>query len=242
MLPNTVSQQAIELIKAFEGYHNPRPDGTVSAYRCPAGKWTIGWGTTKGVTSGLNITREEAERRLAEDLQDALAGVRRHVRVPLSQYQSDALVSFVHNVGEGNFSRSTLVTKLNRGEYDAVPTELARWNKARVKGELTVLPGLVRRRAAEAALFTMDTPLASDSRDLMPQKVEQEAEKPLSQSRTIGGAGVAGVSTVLAVGAEQMQGVIPYSDIAGYIFVALTLIGVAVAIYARWDDHKEGRR
>lgn len=242
MLPNTVSQQAIEVIKAFEGYHNARPDGTVSAYRCPAGRWTIGWGTTKGVTSGMNITREEAERRLAEDLNDALAGVRRHVRVPLTQHQSDALVSFVHNCGEGNFSRSTLLTRLNRGEYDAVPNELARWNKARVKGELTVLPGLVRRRAAEAALFTMDAPLPSQSKDLMPQRIEQEAEKPLSRSRTIGGSVVAGTSTILAVGAEQMQGIIPHSATAVHLFTILTLIGIAVAIYARWDDHKEGRR
>jgi GH24 family phage-related lysozyme (muramidase) len=72
----------------------------------------------------------------------------------LNQNQNDALVSFVYNVGDGNFQKSTLLRLLNQGNYAAVPAELKKWTKARQNGQLIDLPGLVRRRAAEAELFS----------------------------------------------------------------------------------------
>jgi lysozyme len=242
MFPKTVSDNGRELVKAFEGLHKVQRDGKISAYRCPAGKWTIGWGSTKGVRSGMSITKAEAEQRLSDDLEDCFVALRRHVKVPLSQNQTDALISFIFNLGEGNFAKSTLLKKLNKGQYEAVPAELQKWTKARVDGVLTSLPGLVRRRAAEAAMFTMDTPLSSQGKDLMPQKVEQAAVKPLTKSRTIWGLSLAGASTAFSEAAQQVQPLMQYMSTLQYIFVALTLVGIGVAMYARFDDHKEGER
>ena len=142
MHPDSISNDGIDLVKTFEGLHKVQPDGTISAYLCPAGKWTIGYGSCKGVRSGMKITIEEAELRLREDLRTAEADVKRYVTVPLTQGQYDALVSFVFNLGAGNFRSSTLLKKLNQGLYNDVPEQIMRWNKARVGGKLTVLNGL----------------------------------------------------------------------------------------------------
>ncbi|MFC3658270.1 lysozyme [Xanthomonas hyacinthi] len=124
------------------------------AYLCPAGIWTIGYGHAgKDVYAGLKITQERAEALLVADLAAASTIVRKYVRAPLTAPQEAALVSFVFNVGMARFSGSTLVRRLNQGDYACVPTQIARWNKGTVKGQLVVLPGLVARRAAEAALW-----------------------------------------------------------------------------------------
>lgn len=242
MIPDNVSENCINLVKKFEGLHKVGADGLVSSYRCPAGKWTIGYGHTKGVRSGQKITAEKAEEFLFEDLQEHAQAVHRYVNVPLSQHQFDALVSFVFNLGAENFRKSTLLKKLNQGLYDEVPEQLMRWNKARVDGKLTSLRGLTRRRAAEGALFTMDAKLSADGGDKMPQKVSQEDPKPLTHSRTMAGASIAGAGTMLSGVSEQLQDLVPYSDMVKYVFLAVALGGIALAAYARWNDHKEGIR
>ena len=156
MHPTNVSQDCVELVKKFEGLHKLKDDGLVHSYRCPAGVWTLGFGKTKGIRSGMTCTIAEAEQHLKDDLEEHGKIVKRLVNVPLSQGQYDALVSFVFNVGGGNFKSSTALKRLNLGMYDDVPEQLQRWNKARVDGKLTPLRGLTRRRAAEAAIFSRD--------------------------------------------------------------------------------------
>jgi lysozyme len=240
MIPTEISNSGINLVKKFEGLHKVTQEGDVRAYRCPAGKWTIGWGHIKGVKSGMRASVAECEQFLKEDLDEAGKAVQRLVNVPLSQYQYDALVSFVFNLGQGNFKNSTLLKKLNQGLYDEVPEQLMRWNKARVDGVLQPLKGLTRRRTAEAALFSMDAPLADEGGDMMVQKPEQRATKSLAQSKTIAGAGVAGLATVAQEAATQLEGLIMYSDALQYAFLALSIAGVALVAYARIKDHKEG--
>jgi lysozyme len=137
-----ISDKGLNLIKQFEGLY-------LTAYKCPAGVWTIGWGCTKGVRPGQQITREQAEAMLRAELAEFEAGVNRLVNVPLTQSQFDALVSFAYNVGLGALSKSTLLSKLNKGDYEGAAAEFPRWNKGGGK----VLAGLIRRRAAEQALF-----------------------------------------------------------------------------------------
>jgi len=134
--------EGIALIRYFEGCR-------LDAYLCPAGVWTIGYGHTKGVKEGETIDQEAAEAFLIEDLEEFEGYVTEMVEVPLSQSQFDALVSWTFNLGPGNLERSTLLAKLNQGEYTDVPFEIKRWTRA---GGV-ILPGLVKRRDAEAALF-----------------------------------------------------------------------------------------
>ena len=136
------SKNGIELIKEFEGRR-------LVAYQDSVGVWTIGYGHTKDVWEDRLIIKSTADRLLAEDLAEFEKYVDNLVEVPLTQNQFDALVAWTFNLGPTNLSESTLLKKLNAGDYDSVPSEMKRWNKA--GGE--VLEGLVRRREAEAALF-----------------------------------------------------------------------------------------
>ena len=147
-MSRNINEAGRELVKSFERF-------CAEAYVCPAGVWTIGYGHTGGVVKGQRVTVAEAEELLSRDLAVASCEVEEHVRVPLNDNQFSALVSFVFNVGGGNLQASTLCRKLNGGEYDAVPGELKRWVKAvdPKTGKKRSLPGLVRRRAAEAGLW-----------------------------------------------------------------------------------------
>ena len=241
MHPVSVSQQCVDLVKKFEGLHKMGEDGLVHSYRCPAGKWTNGYGATKGVRSGDKWTVEYAEQRLTEDLEEHGQIVKKYVNVPLTQGQYDALTSFVFNLGGGNFRSSSLLKFLNAGDYDACPEQILRWNKARVNGKLTPLRGLTRRRSAEAAIFSRDAQFPSDEGGpMMPQKPSAAAPKSLTKSKTMVGAGIAGAATGLNEVAGQLQGLVAYADSLKTIFLLCAIGGIALAAYARWKDHKEG--
>ncbi|HEJ5874602.1 lysozyme [Pseudomonas aeruginosa] len=136
------SQRGIDLIKSFEGLR-------LSAYQDSVGVWTIGYGTTRGVTSYMTITVEQAERMLANDIQRFEPELDKLVKVPLNQNQWDALMSFVYNLGSANLASSTLLKLLNKGDYRGAADQFPRWVNAGGKR----LEGLVKRRAAERALF-----------------------------------------------------------------------------------------
>jgi len=129
-------------IKSFEDLR------TVS-YDDGAGTWTVGYGHTKNVPPGIKITRTQAEDYFRADLGIAEGVMRLMVKVPLHQWEYDALVSFIFNVGGGNFGKSTLRTVLNELRYEDAAAELPKWRKAGGK----ILKGLERRRAAEKRLF-----------------------------------------------------------------------------------------
>ena len=241
MHPQKISKDGIELIKKFEGLHKVKDDGMVHAYRCSAGRWTCGFGATKGVRSGVKWTKEYCEMRLIEDIEEHGAAVKKYVHVPLSQGQYDALTSFVFNLGEGNFRSSTLLKKLNQGHYDDVPEQIMRWNKCRIDGKLTPLKGLTRRRSAEAAIFSRDALMPSDEGGpTMAQKPSAAAPKPLTKSKTMAGVGIAGTATALNEIAGQMQGLVAYADSLKTVFLICAIAGIALAAYARVKDHKEG--
>ena len=150
-MPRVLSPAGVDLISRFEGF-------SATLYNDPAGHCTIGFGhlVHRGPTNGsepeefkAGISRQRALELLHQDAQQAVSAIERLVAVPMSQPQLDALASFVFNVGVGAFAESTLLKVLNAGHYDRAPNELGRW----VHADGKVLPGLVRRRAAEAAMF-----------------------------------------------------------------------------------------
>ena len=130
------------LIKEFEGLR-------LKAYLCSAKVWTIGYGHTKGVKQGDTCTQAEADAFLVEDVKWVLTAVERCVQVPLTPGQRAAINSFVFNCGATALRTSTLLRKLNAGDYKGAADEFPRWNKAGG----AVIKGLVRRRAAERKVF-----------------------------------------------------------------------------------------
>ena len=152
-----MSDKGITLICEFEGCRT-------EAYQDAVGVWTIGYGHTSvagppSVGRGATVTRDEAAEILTRDLETFCAGVKSAITATLNDNQFSALVSFAYNVGLGNFRNSSVLRSVNAYRFDQVPAELAQWVRAGGK----VLPGLIRRRAAEAALFLLDDQPASFS-------------------------------------------------------------------------------
>ena len=139
-----ISDKGLDLIKRFEGFRD-------TAYLCPAGVWTIGYGHTHDVKEGDTISQDKAEALLREEVAAKYEPIvtANTEGLELTQGQFDALVSFVYNVGAYNFETSHLLTYLKAGDIDAAAAQFERWNKAGGK----VLDGLTARRAAERELF-----------------------------------------------------------------------------------------
>ena len=137
-----LSNKGHDLLKYFEGCE-------LEAYQDSVGVWTIGYGHTKGVHEGMVITQEQAEQMLLDELKEYEGYVEDMVEVELTQEQFDALVVWVYNLGPTNFKNSTLLKRINAGNFEDVPYQMKRWNKAGGK----VLLGLERRREAEAKMF-----------------------------------------------------------------------------------------
>jgi lysozyme len=137
-----LSEKGLALIKAQEGLRT-------RAYLCPAGVWTIGYGSTGAdVVRGLTISPEEALARLRSDLERFEAAVRRNA-LPASQSQYDALVSLAFNIGIDAFEQSTLLRCHRAGDHKGAAAQFGRWTRAGPRK----MRGLARRRAAERALY-----------------------------------------------------------------------------------------
>lgn len=141
------SENGINLIKQFEGCR-------LTAYQDSVGVWTIGYGWTqpvdgKPVGKGMTITQQKADDLLKQGVVQYENGVNSLVKVQLNQNQFDALVDFAYNLGVNALKGSTLLKKLNTGDYAGAANEFTKWNKAGGKE----LAGLTRRREAEKSLF-----------------------------------------------------------------------------------------
>lgn len=186
------SQTGINLIKSFEGL-------ALTAYVCPAGVLTIGYGHTgPDVQQGQRITEQQAENILKSDLKRFESAVSSLVKVPINQHQFDALVSFAFNCGIGALSDSTLLKRLNAGEdpNNVVKEEIPRWNKG--EGG-RVLEGLTRRRMAEVELFCQAAPQLKSGmvditakfntwvkkRPVQTSELKSDEKAPMVQSRVI---------------------------------------------------------
>lgn len=177
-----INQSGLDLIKSFEGLADGNPTtANLDPYLDPIGIWTIGWGhaiwdgndflrgaKNKPRAAALypnGITMPQAEALLRADLLDTCRDVQTMIAQPVADNQYAALVSFAYNCGAGNLKKSTLLRLVNAGDFSGAAAEFGKWNKAGGKE----LPGLTRRRAAEAALFnTPDAPIPAQAGKVSP--------------------------------------------------------------------------
>ena len=241
MTMNT-NARGIALIKQFEGFRS-------NAYRCPAGIWTVGYGHTSAAGAPqvgplTKVTRQEAEEILINDLDKFEVGVDRAVKVPLTPNQFSALVSFAYNVGVGAFRSSSVLKAVNAGDFDAVPRRLALW----VKGGGKTLPGLVKRRAAEADLFMEpDKGLVAEETRITPDVPKGKSAAQSTTNIAASAAGVAGtvavisdVSTGAATAAGSARTIYDtLGDFAPWIALAVLLGAVGWIIRERLKKSRE---
>jgi lysozyme len=253
-LPWPIIHEGVALIADFERHPDMGKGIPLKAYRCPAGKWTNGWGETDGVGPDSVWTQEYSDQRFCDSLADYTEKVRELLTRDASDSQLAAMVSLAYNTGFGDpkhkpkpipgFSTSTVLKAHNRGDFEAAARAFDLWNKITVDGVKRVSNGLTRRRKSEGALYLKD-----DAYARMPQAVE--AEVPLTQSpiQQSGAVTVAtGVGTILASVADPFAGYV--SKMAGMakdvgvdpLLMVGTVLAVAggTAMYWRWKQRKGG--
>ena len=225
-----MSGGGLNLLKDFEGLR-------LKAYLDPVGIWTVGYGHTSAagapvVTSDLAITKSEAVEILKRDLTQYEDGVRKLVKVELTQGQFDALVDFAYNAGVGALAKSTLLKRVNAGKFNEVPAEFMKWTK----GGGRELPGLVRRRRAEAKLWRgldTDAPVVVDESRVEPD--QPKASKSITQSREANAAVVAGGLSTIAIAQETIplirDGSSLISSLSPTILIFVVIIAAAAIIW-----------
>ncbi len=182
------------------------------------GTLTAGWGHTgPDVKPGMTVTKEMAQAWFVADTAKAMAAIERLVKVNLTDNQFGALTAFVLNIGVGNFAGSTLLKKLNAGNYSAVPTELMKWTKTTIAGKKVDSKGLRNRRAAEAGLWVKGDFVASSSVAAIPVKPPLVSKEVLSTG-----------TALLSGGALQ------FVPTEGPIAYALAAILVAAVLFLGW--------
>jgi len=226
-----ITDQGLSLIRRLEGFR-------ASAYKDAAGMWTIGYGHTSAAGSpqvrpGQKVSRKEADHILARDVAMFAQGVQSLVSTPLTDGQFSALVSFAYNVGLENFRKSSVLRAVNARDFAAVPRRLSLWVKCRGR----VLPGLINRRAAEAAMFIEATPppvrtkIDAAPQDSIGETIEPVPGTPMRHSSTSFAAlvsAIAGAASSLAAGLGEMTGAVSGPAFAG--LAALIIIAAAVWI------------
>ncbi len=173
------SRAALDLIERFEGYRR-------TAARLEDGRWTIGYGHTKTARQGAEVSEADAEALLIYDLMEVGGAVNDWVYTPLTQNQFDALCGFVFNIGLDNFRHSNVLRRLNEGDLLQAACAMEMWRRVDFEGEPIVLDALVRRRAAEKALFL--TPLNGfmpAPSQLLPPKVDRDISGHVPSSRPV---------------------------------------------------------
>ncbi|NOV15862.1 lysozyme [Ensifer adhaerens] len=211
-----INAAGLALVKQWEGLKT-------KAYRDVAGVWTIGYGHTSAagvpvVKPGLVITEARAEEILRADLATFEERVSRLVKVPLTDNQFAAIVSFDFNTGK--LDKSTLLNRLNAGDYDAVPLELMKWVYAKKKR----VTGLVNRRSAEAGLWAKGEFVSSNTVPAAPKAPEVVTKENVSWAAGI-------LSTV----AFAFTGNGPLQWALAGILVAAFAIGAFLFIRKRLD-------
>ncbi len=141
-----VSEAGLQLLMSFEGCRH-------YAARLADGRWTIGYGHTRSARKGAVVTQADARALLLYDLIEVSPALESLVQAPLNQNQFDALACFVFNIGLDNFRQSAVLPLVNAGAMLAAAHAIEQWREAVIDGEAVVVGGLVRRRAAEKALF-----------------------------------------------------------------------------------------
>jgi lysozyme len=228
----------------------------LSAYRCQAGKPTIGWGETDGVRMGDTCTKEQADRWLCDDLVDRTKAVLALCTVTPSQHELAAMVVFAYNVGVEGLARSSVLRCHNDGDHLAASRAFALWNKYHdpITGQLQVSNGLTITRAKEAALYlTLD----EQNTEPPPQAVQSESNIVTDSPIMKGGAVTVAAGTVTAAvsAADELSNLggalsklhgfsdqlAQWTGLSGGIWFGIIVVvaGVFVIRY-RWEQRKQG--
>lgn len=226
-----INQASLEIIKQFEGCK-------LTAYKCPAGVWTIGYGTTAAAAVGIDpregttITQGGAEKYLKLAIEKFAAAIKPTITQPINENEFGAFVSLAYNIGSGAFKKSSALRHFNAGDKAKAADAILMWNKAGGK----VLSGLVRRRAAERALFLTPVGFAPQADETTaipdaPRDTPMESTTMQAGFIQIASAGAGGVSAVSALNGTAQIVALVFCGI-----VALAAVWIMRERLRKWAD------
>ena len=281
-VPEAVQLEAVAivkpLIKRFEGWHDgDKRTPHSEPILCPTGYVTVGWGRVlldpatgsqlKG-QAGLALARKlwpagfslsECEQMLSEDVARFMVGVVELLTRPVTPQMLAAMTSLAYNVGLGRkgFAGSSVIRMHNVGDAAGAGRSFGLWTKGTVDGRRQDLPGLIRRRADEAALYlsapAVAVPLLGDEQaHEISESAAMPTVAPITASRTVIGSATAAVATAASVVADTQDALAPVqsalwsagidSSTLRLILAGLAIAGAGLALYARWSDRRRGHR
>lgn len=198
-MKNSITKETLNLIKQFEGLR-------LKAYQDSVGVWTIGWGHTKGVVYGMEITESQALAYLINDLADAAVAVKTAIKVPMTDNEYGAFISLTHNIGVNGFAKSTAARKFNKGDKDGAAKGILMWNKITVNGAKVASRGLINRREAEVRYFEMNVSDAAFPTHFYETSAGDSSESPVTA------AGASLGTLLIAVGLAFSGAVVVFID------------------------------
>ena len=221
----------------------------LKAYRCSAGRWTCGWGETRGVTQDTVWTEDQADEKFYRAVHEWAERVRELITAQTGDNQFGAMVSFAYNIGIGAFEKSTMLRLHNAGDRLGAARAFSLFNKITVDGKKVESAGLTSRRLEEAAMYLQpdDGDFANEAP--MPQEVVPESS-PVASPMNQAGA-VTAVTGGVTVAASMADGIKPVVDSAadmavkigiqpGVLLGAILLATGATVMYWRWKQRKGG--
>ena len=231
-----INKATVDLVKEFEGFE-------ARAYKCPAGVWTIGYGTTAAAgvgivpVDGMTISKAKAEGYLHAAMSKFANSISMDIVEPINENEFGAFVSLAYNIGSGAFKKSSALRHFNAGDKAAAADAMLLWNKAGGK----VLAGLVRRRAAERALFLTPvgavTQIATRDTRVVPDAPRESAAQSTtvqaSAVQIVSGAG-AGVAAVAALDG--------HAQIVAIVFAGIVMLSAMWILRQRLRSWADGDR
>jgi len=235
--------KGVDLLKEYESFAKTKPGNPNLAHAywdALGGIWTIAWGFTKGVKEGDTMLRAGADNRLERELdEEYVQPILKACKVEPNEHQLGAMACLAWNIGINGFKKSTVLKCYNRGDHNAAARAFALWNKAGGK----VVKGLVRRRAAEAALYL--TPVEGEEPEPMPQAVD--APKTMQESTINRSAVIAGGTATIAATTQVIDTVNSVKDsvegLGAWLVPALliiTVLAVGYILYQRFGQRSKG--
>ena len=212
-------------------------DCRLRAYKCPADRWTCGWGETVGVGPNTVWTPEEADKRFCDSVKEYVTAIQGMCKVEPTQHELGAMLSLAYNIGLERFRQSTVLRAHNAGDTLSASRAFGLWNKITQNGQKVVHNGLTARRARESAHYLLGYETAPAPQEVVP-------ERSIARGGIASGAVAMGGTGILAMvsdGVGQLRSIADGLHIQPLTLVAGIAIGAAgLILYNRWKQRKEG--
>jgi len=219
----------------------------LTSYQCSAGRWTIGWGETSGITQGMKWSQAQADKTFCASLTTFTNGVRALLTGMTDDAQISAMVSLAYNIGLAAFKTSTVLRMHNQGKTVEAANAFSMFNKVRKNGALVVEPGLVIRRSKEAVVYLSGTStVVNKDQEPLPD-ADEKCDVPLMKSSSAQSGAAVAAAGVTAGAAEVINELAPAISTIQVVMkwsipvlIIVAIVAGSIVMYRAWKRRQDG--